>query len=356
MPTPQELLEVLKQVKYPGFSRDVVSFGIVRDIQIGSSGVTAELALTSAKDEVVDAIRRDVQAALEAASGGLPVRVEIERAQPPPSPAMGAPRAKNGIPGVRHIVAVASGKGGVGKSTVAVNVACGLVALGHRVGLLDADVYGPSVPTMLGLVDVQPQIGADRRIMPIERFGLRAISMGLFLGDRTPVIWRGPMVTKLITEFFRNVDWGELDYLVLDLPPGTGDAQLTVVQQVPLAGGVIVTTPQDVALLDVRRGVTMFQQVETPVLGVVENMSYHLCSGCGDRAEIFGHGGGEQMARQFGVPFLGEIPLVLAIRESGDAGVPIVVAEPDHPQSRAFRDVAGAIDTQLVERTAGIHP
>jgi ATP-binding protein involved in chromosome partitioning len=176
----------------------------------------------------------------------------------------------------------------------------------------------------------------------------------MVLGERTPVIWRGPMVTKLITEFFRNVVWGELDYLILDLPPGTGDAQLTVAQQVQLAGGVIVTTPQDVALLDVRRGITMFEQVQAPVLGVVENMSYHLCNGCGARAELFGHGGGERMARQFGVPFLGEIPLVRAIRSAGDAGTPIVVAEPDHPQSRAFLDLAGAVDAQVRERAAGI--
>ncbi len=207
------------------------------------------------------------------------------------------PRARAPIPGVEHIVAVASGKGGVGKSTVAVNLACALAARGRRVGLLDADVYGPSVPMMLG-VDAKPELKEDRRIVPVEKLGLKTISMGMFLGERTPVIWRGPMVTKLITEFFRKVEWGELDYLVLDLPPGTGDAQLTVAQQVPLAGGVIVTTPQDVALLDVKRGITMFEQVNAPVLGVVENMSYHLCPGCGRRHDIFGHGGGEAMARR----------------------------------------------------------
>jgi ATP-binding protein involved in chromosome partitioning len=177
----------------------------------------------------------------------------------------------------------------------------------------------------------------------------------MFVGERTPVIWRGPMVTKLITEFFKNVEWGELDYLILDLPPGTGDAQLTVAQQVPLAGGVIVTTPQDVALLDVKRGITMFQQVNAPVLGVVENMSFHVCAGCGSRAEIFGHGGGEVMAREFGVPFLGAIPLVRAVRAAGDRGVPIVVADPEHPQGRALADIAGAIATQVEERAAGIH-
>src|SRR5207253_103661 len=198
----------------------------------------------------------------------------------------------------------------------------------------------------------RPEVRADKRIVPVERFGVKAISMGMFVGERTPVIWRGPMVTKLITEFFRNVEWGELEYLILDLPPGTGDAQLTVAQQVPLAGGVIVTTPQDVALLDVKRGVTMFQQVNAPVLGVVENMSYHICSGCGERADLFGHGGGAAMAEQFHIPFLGEVPLVRAIREAGDAGEPIVAADPKHPQSQAFRAIAARIVAEIAARPA----
>jgi ATP-binding protein involved in chromosome partitioning len=351
MPTPQELLESLRHVKYPGFTRDIVSFGMVRDIQIGSRGVTVELATSSANAEAMDAIRRDIAHLLGEATG-LPVEIVVETAGPAPMPAA-PPREKPGIPGVGAIVAVASGKGGVGKSTVAANLACALAARGLHTGLLDADVYGPSVSMMLGITEIPPG-REDRRIVPAERFGVRAISMGMFLGERTPVIWRGPMVTKLITEFFRNVVWGELDYLILDLPPGTGDAQLTVAQQVPLAGGVIVTTPQDVALLDVRRGITMFEQVKAPVLGVVENMSYHVCTGCGERAEIFGHGGGEAMARQFGVPFLGEIPLVRAIRSAGDEGKPIVVADPSHPQSRAFAEIAGAVDAQVRERAAGI--
>jgi ATP-binding protein involved in chromosome partitioning len=351
MPTPQELLATLRQVKYPGFTRDIVSFGMVKDIQIGSRGVSIELATSSANAEAMDTIRRAI-ADIVGKATGLPVEIVVATAAPAQVPT-GPPREKPGIPGIGAIVAVASGKGGVGKSTVAVNLACALAAQGLRIGLLDADVYGPSVSMMLG-IEGAPPVREDRRIVPAERFGVRAISMGMFLGERTPVIWRGPMVTKLITEFFRNVVWGELDYLILDLPPGTGDAQLTVAQQVPLAGGVIVTTPQDVALLDVRRGITMFEQVKTPVLGIVENMSYHLCTGCGDRAEIFGHGGGESMARQFGVPFLGEIPLVRAIRSAGDEGVPLVVADPTHPQSRAFMEVAGAVDAQVRERAAGV--
>lgn len=354
-PTPQELLEQLKQVKYPGFSRDIVSFGLVKDIQVEAAGVTVELTTTSAKQHAIDEIRAEVARVVGAASG-LPVEVTVVHQARPSGPTPGAsegPHGRRPIDGVQHIVAIASGKGGVGKSTVAVNVACALAATGHRVGLLDADVYGPSVPTMLGL-DSQPEVRQDRRIVPIEKFGLKAISMGMFLGDRTPVIWRGPMVTKLVTEFFRNVEWDELDYLILDLPPGTGDAQLTVAQQVPLAGGVIVTTPQEVALLDVKRGITMFQQLETPVLGVVENMSYHLCSGCGHRAEIFGHGGAQSMARRLGVPFLGEIALVPEIRARADQGEPIVVGAPDDARSRPFFDLAGAIDAQVTERAAGV--
>jgi ATP-binding protein involved in chromosome partitioning len=353
MPTPQEILESLRQVKYPGFNRDIVSFGMVRDIQIGSRVVTIELATSSENAEAMEAIRRQV-AGIAGDATGLPVEIVVATSRPASvAPAAAGQREKRVLPGIGAIVAVASGKGGVGKSTVAVNVACALAAKGLRTGLLDADVYGPSVPMMLG-IGAAPGVGPDRRIVPAEAHGVRAISMGMFLGERTPVIWRGPMVTKLITEFFKNVVWGELDYLILDLPPGTGDAQLTVAQQVSLAGGVIVTTPQDVALLDVRRGITMFEQVQAPVLGVVENMSYHVCRGCGARAEIFGHGGGETMARQFGVPFLGAIPLLRAIRAAGDEGVPIVVADPEHPQSRAFFEIAGAVDAQVRERAAGI--
>jgi ATP-binding protein involved in chromosome partitioning len=252
---------------------------------------------------------------------------------------------------VRHIVAVASGKGGVGKSTVAVNLALALHALGHRVGLLDADVYGPSVPLMLGLRE-RPRQTEGKGIIPAEKFGIKVISLGLFVEEGTPVIWRGPMINKLLTQFLRDVEWGELDFLVLDLPPGTGDAQLTIVQQVPLSGGVIVTTPQDVALLDVQRGITMFRQVNAPVLGVIENMSYHLCSGCGERVEIFGHGGGAKMAAQFEIPLLGEIPLVSAIREACDAGTPIVVADPDGPQSRVFLDIARRVAAEAEQRAA----
>jgi len=343
VPTPQEFLERLKRVPYPGFTRDIVSFGMVKDIEVSSSAVTVHLAPSTAQQEVLHQIETAVRAAVQELAGGA--RVEVVSAAPPAPP---RPRGPQPIPGVESVLAVASGKGGVGKSTVATNLALALAALRPAVGLMDADVYGPSVPLMLG-IDETAHAAEDRRIVPVERHGVRVVSMGMFLGDDTPVIWRGPMVTKLITEFLRNVEWGTLDILVLDLPPGTGDVQLTITQQVPLAGGVIVTTPQEVALADVRRGIAMFRQVNAPVLGLIENMSYHLCPGCGARAELFSHGGGAEMARQTGLPLLGEIPLVRAIREASDRGMPIVAADPSHPQSRAFREIAERVLLRLDE-------
>ena len=347
MVTPQQVLEELKKIKYPGFNRDIVSFGMIKDIEVGSTSVNVILAPTTAREDVLVQIREAVTATV-AALPDVPA-VEVTLA-PPEQPQRRMQRGPAAVPGIAHILAIASGKGGVGKSTVAANLALALHALGHRVGLMDADVYGPSIPLMLGLHE-RPRSTEDKRIIPLQRFGLKVISLGLFVDDRTPVIWRGPMINKLLTQFLREVDWGTLDFLVLDLPPGTGDAQLTITQQVPLTGGVIVTTPQDVALLDVKRGITMFQQVNAPVLGVIENMSYHICSGCGDRAEIFGHGGGAAVAAQFQVPFLGEIPLVREIRAAGDTGQPIVAADPDHPQSRAFV----AIAERLIDAIAA-HP
>jgi ATP-binding protein involved in chromosome partitioning len=250
---------------------------------------------------------------------------------------------------VTHVVAVASTKGGVGKSTVAVNLALALAAESRRrVGLLDADVYGPSLPIMFG-TDARPRVTQTKRIQPIERHGIGLISMGFFLDEQSPVIWRGPIVMGIVRQFLRDVDWGALDFLVVDLPPGTGDAQLTLVQQVPVSGAVIVTTPQDVALLDVGRGMAMFAQVNTPVLGVVENMSGYLCPACGTEDPIFGQGGAERLAVRFGVPLLARIPIVPALREGGDAGRPIVVADPGHPVSRIFTTLAGRV-AEAVDR------
>jgi ATP-binding protein involved in chromosome partitioning len=346
MPTPQEILERLKKVPYPGLSRDIVSFGLVKDIEVASGGVTVILAPTTARAEIIAQIRDAVVEAVSAMGVGT-VEVSITAAEQPQRRM--PQRGPVGIPGIANIVAVASGKGGVGKSTVATNLALALVALGKRVGLMDADIYGPSVPFMLGLHE-RPESTDDKRIIPVERFGLKVISLGLFIEPGTPVIWRGPMIHKLLTQFMRDVDWGDLDFLILDLPPGTGDAQLTITQQLPLAGGVIVTTPQDVALLDVKRGVTMFQQVNAPVLGVVENMSFHVCTGCGERVDIFGSGGGSRVAGEFGIPLLGEIPLVQEIRAAADAGTPIVVERPEHPQSQAFRAIAAKMIREIEDR------
>ncbi len=345
MITPQEVYERLKQVSYPGFSRDIVSFGIVRDVEISSEGVLVKLAPSTAREEVIAEIEAAVRAAVETLPGApRPVRLVREA---PPVHARTGQRGPQPIPGVRTILAIASGKGGVGKSTVATNLALALAALGHRIGLMDADVYGPSIPLMLG-IEEKARTGQGQRLRPLERHGVRVMSMAMFVGDATPVIWRGPMLTKLVTEFLRNCEWGTLDVLVIDLPPGTGDVQLTLTQQVPITGGVIVTTPQDVALADVRRGIQMFRQVEAPVLGVIENMSFHLCPGCGARAELFGHGGGTAMAREFGVPFLGEVPLASAVRAAGDRGLPIVASEPASPLGRAFHEIAERVAARLL--------
>ncbi|MHB8383958.1 MAG: Mrp/NBP35 family ATP-binding protein [Candidatus Binataceae bacterium] len=348
MPSPNEILAELKKVKYPGFTRDIVSFGIIKDIEVAHAVVTIVVAAPSAKPEVLQQIAEEVKQVIRTMPGVPAVEVRLEQpkaeAQPRPQQTM----ARRSIPGVAHIVAVASGKGGVGKSTVAVNLALAMRALGWRVGLMDADVYGPSIAMMVG-VEKAVSLTPERRIIPLERFGIRYVSMALFINDETAVIWRGPMVTKLETEFLFNVEWGELDCLVIDLPPGTGDAQLTITQRVELDGGVVVTTPQEIALVDVKRGVEMFREVNVPVLGVVENMSYYLCRKCGKRHEIFSHGGGARYAAELGVPFLGEIPITRELREGGDTASPIVAVNPGHAISGAFTEIAakviGSIDS-----------
>src|SRR5229473_769260 len=344
MPTPNEILVELKKVKYPGFTRDIVSFGMVKDIEIAYKGVTVTLSAPSANAEVAAQIVEDVRRTV-AAMRGIPA-VDVHMEQPARTPKMAPGSHRRLVPGVSHVLAVASGKGGVGKSTVAVNLALAMRAAGWRIGLMDADVYGPSVAMMVGS-DQRVELTPERRIIPLESFGIRYISMALFVNDETAVIWRGPMVTKLETEFLFNVEWGELDCLVLDLPPGTGDAQLTITQRVTLDGGVIVTTPQEIALLDVKRGVSMFAEVDVPVLGVIENMSYYVCRKCKHRHEIFAHGGGERLARSLGVPFLGELPLVRELREGGDEASPIVAANPLHPVSVAFQSIAAKVIEEL---------
>ena len=257
-----------------------------------------------------------------------------------------AAKSAQGVPGVEAIIAVASGKGGVGKSTTAVNLALGLAALGLKVGILDADIYGPSLPKLLAIKE-RPQTLGGTRLKPITRYGLTVMSIGFLIDEETPMIWRGPMVISALTQMLREVEWGTLDVMVVDMPPGTGDAQLTMAQQVPLKGAVIVSTPQDLALIDARRGIAMFKRVNVPVLGIVENMSYFVCPECGTRSDIFSHGGARHEAERLGVPFLGEVPLHMTIREKSDAGLPVVATEPDGPHAEIYRDIAARVRDQL---------
>lgn len=348
-PTRDAIELVLRQVMYPGFRRDIVTLGMVVGIAVDGGRVRVELKPGSDKPEVLTALRTGVTAAVRQVRGVEAIDVQIAGAEAGRGKDPFAERAA--IPGIKHIVAVSSGKGGVGKSTVAANLAVALARAGRRVGLLDADVYGPSVPIMFG-VSERPHATADKRIHPLERHGIRLISMGLFLDEQSPVIWRGPIVMGIIRQFLKDVEWGPLDVLVVDLPPGTGDAPLTLVQQVPVTGGVIVTTPQDVALLDVVRGVAMFAQVHTPVLGVVENMSGYVCPSCGTEDPVFDAGGGEDLARRLDVPLLARLPLASPLREGGDAGTPIVIAAPEHPASRIFAELADRV-WESVSHAAG---
>ena len=342
--TEKDVLRALSGVRYPGFTRDIVTFGIVKDLAVNDGAVAFRIELGAGNKAVAGTIEREAREALESLDGVSSVAIRVESgataAGARPGAAPGALDAAL-LPGVMHTIAVASGKGGVGKSTVAVNLAVGLAQRGARVGLLDADIYGPSIPLMMG-VDEHPTIDSGT-IRPFDRFGVRFMSLGFLVPKDAAVIWRGPMVMKAIEQLLRDVAWGELDVLVVDMPPGTGDAQLTLSQKVRLSGAVIVTTPQDVALADAIKGVAMFRKVGVPVLGIVENMSTFLCPHCGNRTDVFGHGGGRREASRLDAPFLGEIPLDAAIREGGDAGRPVVVADPASTLSGAFLDVADKI-------------
>jgi len=355
--TIDDIRERLAEIRPPGFPRDVVALGMVRLIDSQDGTVTIHLEPPAMPQSSLNATVADIRRAVGALEGVKQVSVRVPHGgQPQGSAGAAAFNELGPLPGVHDIIAVASAKGGVGKSTVATNLALALTQLGRRVGLLDCDVYGPSLPIMLGLSG-RPIVGENKRIQPLERYGLRVMSIGFFLDDDSPVIWRGPLVMGLVRQFLKDVEWGDLDVLLIDLPPGTGDAQLTLVQQVPLAGGVVVTTPQEVATLDVGRGIAMFQQVNTPILGIVENMSYYQCPKCGKREDLFGSGGGARIATHYGVPLLGQIPLVPEVRSSGDAGKPIVIEQPDHPVSKLFIDIAGRVlDAVESERGGTVAP
>ncbi|TGP18026.1 iron-sulfur cluster carrier protein ApbC [Mesorhizobium sp. M1D.F.Ca.ET.184.01.1.1] len=372
--TKESVIERLKTVNGPDFTGNIVDLGLVSEIFIADSKVFFSITVPAARaqemeplraaaERVVKAIPGVVNAVValtaEKKGGGMeaPVRPRPAPQAAPPRPALqrATPQApashshgKRGVPGIHAIIAVASGKGGVGKSTTAVNLALGLAANGLNVGVLDADIYGPSMPRLLN-IHGRPQTIDGKILKPMQNYGLKVMSMGFLVDEETPMIWRGPMVMSALTQMLREVEWGPLDVLVVDMPPGTGDAQLTMAQQVPLAGAVIVSTPQDLALIDARKGLNMFKKVDVPLLGIVENMSYFLAPDTGKRYDIFGHGGARREAERLGVTFLGEVPLEMGIRESSDAGAPVVASKPDGAEAKIYRDIAAKVWERVQE-------
>ena len=369
------VVEALKGIRGPDLDGNIVDLGMVSDVFISDGKVYFSINVPAERAQELEPLRQAAERTVKALPGvkGAVVSLTAERKQgsapPPPRPPAAAPahghnhgpapsgqqRTKAGVPGIDAIIAVASGKGGVGKSTTSVNLALALKANGLRVGILDADVYGPSMPRLLGITG-RPQQIENRIIVPMENYGIKVMSMGFLVDEGTAMIWRGPMVQSALMQMLREVAWGDLDVLVVDMPPGTGDAQLTMAQQVPLSGAVIVSTPQDLALIDARKGLNMFNKVEVPVLGIVENMSYFIAPDTGNRYDIFGHGGAKAEAETIGVPFLGEVPLTISIRETSDAGTPVVVSEPDGPQAKIYRDIATKVWEQVKTRSGRTAP
>jgi len=337
----QQVLDALRAIQDPDLSRDIVSLGFVKDVVIEGGRVGLTIELTTPACPVKEEFQRQAVTLVRAIPGVTEVKVNMS------SRVRAHGRSETQlIPGIRNIVAVASGKGGVGKSTTAVNLAVALAATGARTGLLDADIYGPSVPRMLGLAGRQPKV-VEGKLRPLINFGVSTMSIGFLIGEDDAMIWRGTMVAGALGQLLSDVHWGELDYLVVDLPPGTGDAQLTLVQQVPVSGAVIVTTPQDIALLDARKAIAMFRKVNVPVLGIVENMSVFICPHCGGESHIFASGGAERLGLEQKADLLGSIPLDIQIREDADAGVPIVAAHGNSPQAAAYRELAGAVARRI---------
>lgn len=347
-----QIHDVLKTVKYPGYSRDIVSFGLVKSVQLQGSDVVVVIQMTTNQSEVATQIHQATTEALRTIAGIGTVQVDVrlkEQVQPPPpshSHQQPQPQQAAPLPGVQNIIAVASGKGGVGKSTVATNLAVALSMAGIATGLLDADIYGPSIPLMMG-IQGQPQVTSANRIVPFLNHGVRTQSLGFFLGEDAPVIWRGPMVMRAVQQLLQDTDWGELDLLVVDLPPGTGDVQLTLAQTVPLTGAILVTTPQDLALLDVKRGAEMFKQVGAPLLGIIENMSFFTCPDCGKETEIFRHGGGQKESERLGIPLIGRIPLDPEVCGAGDTGIPVAIGQPETKAGTEFHQIAAAVIAML---------
>ncbi len=343
--THEQVKNLLKSINYPGFSRDIVSFGIVKGIQVSENQISVNLAIATQNQEHIKSIRDDIERVLTSETGITDIQVEFDVQPVKQAPTNGAPMGQQPIPGVKYVIAIASGKGGVGKSTVAINLAAEL-SKKYKVGVLDLDIYGPSLPMVIGSND-QPKITAEQKLIPIEKFGMKFMSFGFINSDNAATIWRGPMVAKLTTQFFDDVIWGELDYLILDLPPGTGDIQLTLVQRLALTGAIIVTTPQDLALIDVKKGADMFKKVNTPVLGVVENMSHYLCPHCNKESEIFPGSGGASESKRLEVPLLAQIYMTPEIASSTDSGEPYVFKYTDSPITKMFTSMAEKI-TELV--------
>ncbi|HFC05164.1 MAG TPA: iron-sulfur cluster carrier protein ApbC, partial [Rhizobiales bacterium] len=353
--TKQQVLDALSQVKGPDLEGDLVSRGMVTEVVITGGNIMFGLTIDPDRAKELEPMRQAAERAVSEIDGVEKVMVALTAEKPAgngaaaptrASKTQGAAPQSGAVPGVKHLVAIASGKGGVGKSTTAINVALGLAALGLKVGILDADVYGPSLPRLVGhktLPEQDPQ--SDGKLQPVEAFGIKVMSMGFLVEEDTPMIWRGPMVQSALQQMLNDVEWGELDIMIIDMPPGTGDAQLSMAQQTPLAGAVIVSTPQDLSLIDARKGLNMFLKVSVPVLGIIENMSYFICDNCDERHEIFGHGGAKDEAEKLELPFLGEIPLDKNVRIRSDSGEPIVVSEPDSIHAGLYKDIAKQIWT-----------
>jgi len=382
--TKETVLDRLKTVNGPDFTGNIVDLGLVSDIFIADAKVFFSITVPAARAQEMEPLRAAAERVVKAMPGvaGAMVALTAEKkgggmeapVRPRPAPAAQTPAAatvprpqarpahhthaphapasqssgRRGVPGIASIIAVASGKGGVGKSTTAINIALGLAAIGLKVGVLDADVYGPSMPRLLAIKG-KPQTVDGKIMKPMEKFGLKVMSIGFLVEEETPMIWRGPMVMSALAQMLREVEWGELDVLVVDMPPGTGDAQLTMAQQVPLAGAVIVSTPQDLALIDARKGLNMFKKVDVPLLGIVENMSYFIAPDTGKRYDIFGHGGARREAERLGIAFLGEVPLQMEIRETSDSGEPVVVSRPDGPEAKIYREIAARVWQRIGE-------
>ena len=345
--TKEQVLDALKSVMDPDLKRDVVSLGFIQELQIEGGRVSFIMELTTPACPLKEQLKTAAEQAVRGIAGVSEVQVEVSSNVSPHRVQM----EEEILPGVRNIIAIASGKGGVGKSTVCVSLAVALARTGARVGLLDTDIYGPSIPIMMGVKE-QPEL-KEQKLIPIIRYGVKLMSIGFLISEDTPLIWRGPMVMKAVEQLLMDVDWGELDYLMIDLPPGTGDVQLTLAQKVPMTGAVIVTTPQDVALLDVVRGISMFKKLNVPILGIIENMSFFQCPHCGERTEIFSHGGGEAASRKLEVPFLGEVPIDLKTRTGGDTGRPVVIDDPESGQSKIFMKIAEQMAARISTLSVG---